>query len=246
MQEKTKNEQTVLLTGSRDATINAFLNSKEAGQQIRDAKWLANRLRKHRVEFRRPDELFTFAENRPNDFRVLTQQEIDQGVESTDTIWLKYWDSDWLTKREDRQSGRLRRLCNMDGSPLEWRRPGLRFRASVDKAERPGLPRNDGTFNAFLEFEVGRWIVRGEEDELVLDVVHRCGMRGIRIRHLAELERVWALLDHPDGLPSLETMPIGERLSLFRTQLQYGRMPMWQKYLRWKQQLEYGRRLPDR
>jgi hypothetical protein len=242
VQKKTKNGQTLHSTVSHSDDLNAFLDSEE-GRQIPDAEWLANLLREHRVAIRAPHELFTFAENHPNDFQVLTEQEVAQGVESTDTISRKYWDSDWL---QERQPGRIRRLCNMDGSPLEWRRPGSRFTALVNKQERSDPPRHDGTFNAFLEFELSRWIVDGEEDELVLNVVQRCGMSGMRIRHLVELEQVRTLLDFPDGLPSLDTMPVWEKCLFLRRQLQYGRMPMWQKYLLWKRQLQYGRRLPDR
>ncbi|MHC2367444.1 hypothetical protein ACVIQT_002092 [Bradyrhizobium diazoefficiens] len=245
MLEKTENKRTRHSTVACDATLNAFLDSKEGQQQIPDTKWMASRLRKHRVTIWRLDELFTFAENHPKDFQVLTQQEIDEGVESIHTIYQKYWDSEWLAKCEGRPPT-PRRLRNMDGSPLEWRRPGLRDGAPVGNIESPDV-RHDGTFNAFLEIEESHWLARSWEDELVLNIVRECGIGGWRIRRWVELERVWMLVDYPDGVPSLDTMSREEQLQFTRRHIWCCRMPMWQKYLRWRDQLEYGRRrLPDR
>ena len=70
-----------------DCPFQAFLETDEA-RQIMDAEWLADLLRRHRAAVRHEDDLDEFAEDHPEEFQIISLEEIRLGVHSC-PLWVK-------------------------------------------------------------------------------------------------------------------------------------------------------------
>lgn len=142
-----------------DPGFNAFLRTEEA-RQIMDAEWLLALLDAHRVDIIVSEDLRGFAQDHPEDFQVITLDDVKRGVHSTYTMWSKYRLSDWFAQRHP-----FVPIRSLDGRTHRRNDPveHLRWAGHFEKSKPPGRPPHDGTFAAFLGSPQGLAILNNDE-----------------------------------------------------------------------------------